>query len=220
MKKLLAIAALIVTSTIANAQVKEGTVIYNMEFQGLPAEAASMMGTMETKVYFKKDKSLSEVTSSMGTIKTLMDSKGMLMTMDQMGQKVFMKSSPADLEKQTKDLATPKIEYVNETKTIAGYECKKAIITTHVKDEDVKTEVWYTDKIVSSAMGKSKDAAMFKGLKGFPLEYVVSQGQIKIKMTAKEVTTAPVPDSMFALSTEGFTEMNMDDLKKAQGGGE
>ncbi|PZF74000.1 DUF4412 domain-containing protein [Taibaiella soli] len=221
MKKFLAIAALIVSSTIiSQAQVKEGTVTYTMDIQGLPAEAASMVGNMETKVYFKKDKSMSETSSGMGTTKVMTDNKGMLMTVDQMGQKYFLKSTTADLEKLQKGNAEPKIEYVNETKSIAGYDCKKAVITMHIKDEDVKTEVWYTDKIVSTVMGKTKESAMFKGLKGFPLEYEISQGPLKIKMTAKEVSTTAVPDSVFALSTEGFTELTQDDLKKMQGGGE
>lgn len=220
MKKLITIAALVASATISQAQVKEGTVTYTMEFQGLPAEAASMMGNMETKVYFKKDKSLSEVTTGMGTTKVLVDNKGTLTLIDQMGQKVYMKTAASDIEKQQQDMAAPKIEYVNETKKVAGYDCKKAIITLHVKDEDIKTEVWYTDKIISSAMGKSKEAAMFKGLKGFPLEYEIVQGQLKIKMTAKEVSTDAVQDTMFALSTEGFTELTQDDLKKMQGGGD
>ena len=57
-----------------------------------------------------------------------------------------------------------------------------------------------------------------KGLKGMPFEYAGGQGGMKFKMTAKEVSTDPVADSKFVLSTEGYKVMTADELKAMQGG--
>ena len=222
MKKLITAVAILVCG-FTNAQIKEGSITYVMNIEGLPPEQAAMMGDMETKVYFKDNKSLTEMNSMMMNSKGLTDENGSLFIMDQMGNKSFIRTSKAELDKNAevnKD-KEPKIEYVDETKTIAGYECKKANVTIFTqKGEEFKTEVWYCEKIAYIKQGGGRRGGeMFKGLKGVPMEYMIPQGPMKIKMLAKEVSTEAVPDSKFVLTTEGYTEMKMEDLKKQQGGG-
>jgi len=221
MKKLITAVAILICG-FTNAQIKEGSISYIMNIEGLPPEQAAMMGDMETKVYFKENKSLTEMNSMMMNSKALSDDSGNLFLMDQMGNKSFIRTSKAELDKNAevnKD-KEPKIEYTSETKTIAGYECKKANVTIMTqKNEEFKTEVWYTEKITYIRQGGGrKGGEMFKGLKGLPMEYMIPQGPMKIKMTAKEVSLEAVPDSKFVLTTEGYTEMKMEDLKKQQGG--
>ena len=57
--------------------IKEGYVLYDMKFEGLPAEQAAMMGDMETKITFKDKKVLTEMTSMMFTNQTAVDDLGM-----------------------------------------------------------------------------------------------------------------------------------------------
>jgi hypothetical protein len=218
MKKLLTIAALAL-STVSFAQVKEGSITYSMKIEGLPDDQAAMMGDMQTTVYFKKDKALSEMKSNMYNVKTLMDKNGMLMLMDQMGQKNYIQVSKADMEKQQKDIQAPKIEYKDDKKTSAGYECKKAVITAKVNDKEVQSEIWYTEKIATDAINNSQSGAIFKGLKGTPLEYTIDQGPAKVDLVATNVSTSPVPDSKFTVSTDGYNKLDLDAMKK-QGGGQ
>jgi hypothetical protein len=141
-----------------------------------------------------------------------------------MGNKIAVKQTKEEMEKEEakqKDKpADPKIEYVNETKMIAGYECKKAIVTTVGKDKkEEKTEMWYCDKFENpNKDGKGRGQSIMKGLKGVPFEYSGGQGGMKFKMVAKEVSVEPVPDSKFELSTEGYKMMTMEELKAMQGG--
>jgi GLPGLI family protein len=214
MKKLItAVAIFMCAFTYAQ---KEGSVTYLMAMEGIPPEQAAMMGDMETKIYYKDKKSLTEMSSMMFSSKTLSDENGQLVLMDQMGNKFFMRASKAELDKNAevnKD-KEPKIEYLNETKTIAGFECKKAIVTATGKEGEVKMDVWYTEKVpYISQGGARKGGEMFKGLKGMPMEFTIKQGPMNIKMTAKEVSFDKVPDSKFVLTTEGYTEKKMDDLK-------
>lgn len=225
MKKLFSTLAVVALTALSlNAQIKEGYILYDMKIEGLPPEQAAMMGDMETKVTFKNGKALTEVTSMMFSQQMVVDETGMTMLMEQMGNKIAMKQTKEEMEKaeaKVKDKpADPKIEYTNETKTIAGYECKKAIITTVGKDKkEEKMEMWYSDKFENpNKEGKGRGQNVMKGLKGMPFEYAGGQGGMKFKMTAKEVSTDPVADSKFVLSTEGYKVMTADELKAMQGG--
>jgi len=226
MKKLFStLAAVLVTTLSLNAQIKEGYILYDMKLEGLPPEQAAMIGDMETKVTFKNEKSLTEMTSMMFTNQTLTDEKGMTMLMEQMGNKIAVQQTKAEMEKEeakSKDKPSdPKIEYIAESRTIAGYECKKAIITTiSGKDKkEEKVEMWYCDKFENpNKDGKGRGQSIMKGLKGIPFEYSGGQGGMKFKMIAKEVSVDPISDSKFNLSTEGYKMMTMDELKTMQGG--
>jgi GLPGLI family protein len=201
----------------AQAQIKEGVVTYSVAVEGLPPEQASMMKGMELTMTFKDKKSRAEFSSAMMTTITISDDNGSLTLMDGMGQKSYIKMSKADLEKDAKKAAEPKITYTDEKMTIAGYECKKAII--EVKDqkgEMQKVNVWYTEKLPNNSAGRMMGA--YKGLKGAPLEFDVSQGPMKMKMTATKVSLSPVTDSQFVVSTDGYTEMKAEDLKKMGAG--
>lgn len=225
MKKLFSTLAVVALTALSlNAQIKEGYILYDMKIEGLPPEQAAMMGDMETKVTFKNGKALTEVTSMMFSQQMVVDETGMTMLMEQMGNKIAMKQTKEEMDKaeaKVKDKpADPKIEYTNETKMIAGYECKKAIITTVGKDKkEEKMEMWYCEKFENpNKEGKGRGQNVMKGLKGMPFEYAGGQGGMKFKMTAKEVSTDPVADSKFVLSTEGYKVMTADELKAMQGG--
>lgn len=225
MKKLFSTLAFISLSVVSlTAQNNEGFVLYDMKIEGLPPEQAAMVGDMENKVTFKNGKVLTEMTSMMFTNQTVIDENGMTMLMEQMGNKMAIKQTKDEMEKEAakqKDKqADPKIEYINETKTIAGYECKKAIITIVGKDKkEEKMEVWYSEKFANpNKEGRGKGQGFMKGLKGMPFEYAGGQGGMKFKMTAKEVSVDPVSDSKFNLSTDGYKLMTMDELKALQGG--
>ena len=219
MKKIFLTVVAIAGMFAAQAQIKEGSVTYSVAVEGLPPEQASMMKGMELTMFFKDKKSRVEFSSAMQSSTTVSNDDGSLTLMDGMGQKSFIKMSKADIEKETKKNPEPKITYTEEKKTIAGYECKKAVI--EVKDqkgEVQKVDAWYTDKLPNSGTGRMM--GQFKGLKGAPLEFDMNFGPMKMKMSATKVSLSPVADSQFVLSTDGYTEIKMEDLQKKMGGGQ
>lgn len=225
MNKLFSTLAVVALSALSlNAQIKEGSITYAMTMEGLPPEQAAMIGDMELKSTFKNGNSLTEMSSMMFTNQTLINDKGMVMLMEQMGNKIAVKQTKEEMEKEEAKMkdkpADPKIEYTTETKTIAGYECKKAIVTMVGKDKkEEKMEIWYSDKFENNNKeGKGRGQGFMKGLKGMPFEYAGGQGGMKFKMVAKEVSVEPVADAKFELSTEGYKMMTMDELKAMQGG--
>lgn len=225
MKKItLSIFALAFTALSMKAQITEGTVLYTMNIEGMPAEQAAMMGDMDLRVSFKNGRVLNEMNSMMFTNQTVINETGMTMLMEQMGNKIAVQQTKDEMEKEnskSKEKPTdPKIEYTTETKSIAGYECKKAIITVTDKNKkEEKIDMWYCEKFANPNMeGKGKGQLIMKGLKGMPFEYSMANGPMKFKITAKEVSEKPIADEKFNLSTEGYKLMKMDDLKALQGG--
>lgn len=212
---MMAVAGMLATQ----AQVKEGSITYSVIFEGLPPEAAGMMKGSELKVYFKDKKSRSEFTSAFSSNTTISDDNSTTTLVDAMGQKYFYKMSKADMEKENKKTPDPKITYTEEKKTIAGYECKKALIENKSEKGEVqKVDVWYTEKIQSSSSA-GKSSGQFKGLKGAPLEFSMNQGQFKMQMSATNVSTSPMADSKFIANTEGYTEKSYAEMKQMQKGG-
>lgn len=200
------------------AQVKEGSINYSITVDGLPPEQAAFAQGMEMKMTFKNGKTRLDIISAFVNSSVVTDVKGNSTSISEMmGQKTFFKTNTEN-DKKAKAQIDPKITYIDEKKTIAGYECKKALI--EVKDEKGNlnsSTVWYTEKIPYVSSGGKRDG-QFKGLKGSPLEFSQAQGQMKSTMTATNITTASIPDSTFELSTEGYTEMNPADMGKGMGG--
>lgn len=225
MNKLFSTLAVVALSALSlNAQIKEGSITYAMTMEGLPPEQAAMMGDMEVKMIFKENKSLMEVSTMMMSQMVSVDDKGMTLVIDAMGSKMAVKQTKEEMEKEEAKFKEkspdPKIEYTSETKTIAGYECKKAIVTMVVgKDKkEEKFDVWYTDKFnYLDKDGKTKGE--IKGLKGIPFEYTSFRNGFKSKLVAKEVSLEPVSDEKFKLSTEGCQMMTMEELKMMGRGG-
>ena len=101
MNKLFSTLAVVALSVLSlNAQIKEGSITYAMTIEGLPPEQAAMIGDMENKVTFKNGKSLQEMSSMMFTNQTLTDDKGMVMLMEQMGNKIAVKQTKEEMEKE------------------------------------------------------------------------------------------------------------------------
>jgi GLPGLI family protein len=138
-----------------------------------------------------------------------MDQKNGFMEMEMAGQKLRMNISTEEFDAEEGKIEN--IEYVDESKTIAGYPCKKAII----KDDsgNLAMTVFYTEKIKNQAQKE------FVGLKGFPLEYSLSQNGINMVMTAVTINEESVSDDLFQKS-EGFQDITQEDLQKMMMGGQ
>jgi hypothetical protein len=223
MKKIITSAALLFISACAIAQ-DNYTVKMSMKIEGLPPEYAGF-GEQEMVNYVKGDKYKNEISSMMMTSVSAFDGTKLTSVTEQMGNKSGFTATKEELDaadKNEKPEAKPKIEYTTDKKTIAGYECTKAIVTSIGKDKkENKMNVWVTDKL-KSAQGKKRGAKgmmMDLGeLKGYPLEMEMSQSQqgmdMKILITATEVLTTPIDDATFTVSTDGYKMMTYKEMQE------
>jgi len=97
-----------------------------------------------------------------------------------------------------------KITYVSgDTKTILGYECKKAVL--ELKDGSAFT-LYYATNIVPSV---KEFEYQFKDIPGFVLEFESQETDSKkIKYTATKINLSPVQASRFDIPTSGYRILN------------
>ncbi len=183
--------------------------------EGMPPEAAAYMAGSGMTIWVKGDHSRSEMTlGMMGKNTTISNqkTKEVVTLMDMMGQKYMIKSTAADASKEK--APDVKITYLNETKTIAGYKCKKAQMT--VTDKDGKSQpvdVWYTEELNNYV---PEDG--FKGFKGMPMEYQIAKNGMKMNISVTSISKEAVADNMFTIP-EGYKETTKEEMQKGMKGG-
>ena len=193
----------------------EGVIIYEIKIEGddLDPMAKSMFSNMEQTMCLKKEKSRSESDFGFSKSITISDSKtGSVVTLSEiMGQKFMIKLTPEDLAKQDKMGEEIKINYLDETKVIAGYTCKKALVIS--PDSPDPMIVFYTTDIPATPY-----VTPFKGIAGLPLEYDGNMGGIKMKTTVKSIKSEKVPNTQFDIP-EGYQETTVEELQNMFEGG-
>jgi hypothetical protein len=200
--------AALVLSLPALAQVKEGFVKYKTTLSGADEMTALLGGNSGLSIYFKNERSLTEMATPLYTVRTLTDPKGTLMLMDGASEKIFTRTSPDEPKRISPPKTNePVVTITNEKKKILGYDCTKVIVTDKDSKNNVATvTIWYTDKIVTSASIGFISEEVAKKIKGLPLEINIDKGPIKSKITATELSIKPLADAVFVLSTAGYTE--------------
>ena len=209
------VALLMVSSPItllAQKSLTEGKILFDISVTGedMDPQMKAMMPT-ESTVYIKSGKSRTELSMAMGmSSASIYDSKtGQITALtDFMGNKTYM---TMDASKENAKEGKPTVEQTSETKTIAGYVCKKAV----VKSTNGSTMVVYhTDKI-NAGMAELAGA---KDLGGYPMEYTVDQMGFKMTFTARSVTAEKVSDDQFKVPA-GYKFVTQEELQKMYGGG-
>lgn len=191
----------------------EGKITYEISYEELPEaiEPYAAMLPKESTSYHKGKKSRTEQNTMGGQTITIVDMEKKVgyIVMDMMGMKSAYKMEESDLEAGNKEGDKFDIKYTNETKTIAGYVCKKVEITS--KDDKSVTYAYVTDKI--EGMNNSK----MNYLKGFPLEYTVKANGMEMSIKAKSISKEKVSDAFFTLPS-GYDVKPISELYKLQGG--
>jgi len=204
MKRKIQLLFLFISLTVAGfAQMKKGTITYDMTFSSDNPDMAMAIGMMQGSkmtLSFMPGKSRSEVTmGTMGTMTTISDekSKKILMLMDMMGMKYAINSDIEKKEEGNADNPDYKVEITEETKEILGYKCKKAILT-NPEDGSVIT-MWFTNDIVAYTDGHNYYNS---DMPGFPMAITMNESEMSIDMTVtgvnkkvnKKVFDMTVPD--------------------------
>jgi len=218
MEKILFAATLaLLTITNMSAQKKtpfEGVIKYSISFEGsgLPQEAMAMLNGAEATTYIKGEQRRMDMNMAIQSTTAITDvkNKGIITLMDIMGQKYMIRLTEADLKKEQESAPAVDIKYLDETKDIAGYKCKKAAVTLKSKEgKEEVVNVYYTDDIPASEI-----KAPYKGLKGFPMEYQMTMAGIKMSFSTKSVSAEMVADSKFEIPKEGYKEVTIEELQK------
>jgi len=211
---------LLVTNNL-NAQKKSsdfvGNISYSVTTQGdVDATIAAQLPT-EIIIYYNGPKTRIEQKSAMGSqiIISNIETKEQIVLIDIMGQKYALKSTKEEKEKGQSEIPKGTVTMSTETKTIAGYNCKKADFL-----QDGKTStIWITGEI---DLKNANWQTPYKDVNGVMMEYTYTQnsgqdGDISMLITAKEVKKEKVKDSMFTVPTS-YQDISIIEFKKKFGG--
>ena len=211
--------SLLLVAILSNVTFGQDTkhLVYNITISGDDPQVEMMKSLMDgAKMELYSNDKFSRVDFSLGTVMTTntivdLNKKETLTLMSGMMGKTATSISLADLEAKKESSKKPEVELIDESKKIAGYNCKKAILTT---EDGTELETWYTNEIQLGDL--SGTSLVNKDIPGVPLEFTSKNGPMTMLFTASLYEPkAKVDKKMFDMSIpEGYKVVTTDDLKK------
>jgi GLPGLI family protein len=210
---LIIVALLFACSITVNAQKKfRGIIVSQLSYSGVDPSMIAMMPKVETVMIY--DNLSKEVTDyGMAKIEKIIngDTKTITILTDSPDGKKYIKLTDAEAKQMNELQKDVTINYTSDTKTIAGLNCKKAII--NYKNEDgaaIADTVFYTEELGGAELNIG---GSYDGLKGFPVEYKVKVAEMTISVTVTEIKKGKVKDTDFLIPSD-YVEMSAEE--KAQ----
>jgi hypothetical protein len=196
----------------AQRKVSELTLVYDATVitgNKEPRLADAFDGATMT-VYLKGNMSRCEMATALFSSATIHDTRtGTAVVLREVdGQKLLIRMNAENWAEKNARYDGIKFANTDETKTIAGYTCTKAVATL---SDGTTFTVYYTTEIVPE--NKEYDY-QFRNLNGLPLEYELVQGKLTIKYTVSKINMNPVPASKFDIPKTGYRELTYEESKK------
>jgi GLPGLI family protein len=193
----------------------EATISYDIVINTNNAkpEAADMLDGATSVVYLKGNSSRSDMISSLGTQSTIIDGKtGNVTILKEYGeQKYMINMTSTNWKESNKKYEGISFTYVEEFKTIAGYNCQKAI--GKLADGTTFT-VYFTRDLIPV----NRDFEyMNKNLPGLAMQYEAKKENKTVIYTVSAVNFNPVPAAKFDLPKSGYRVMTYEESKGAAG---
>lgn len=191
-----------VLSVRAQQVITEGTVMYSLSVltTSKEPEIADVFDGATLNVYMRGTQVLSEFKSALLSQTIIYNGKNSdAVILKESGEQKFIINLTSDNwihynRKYDGVLYT----FTEETKTVAGYPCKKAI--GKLKDGTEFT-VYYAINIAPYIKGYDYQ---FKTLPGMALEYEVQNGSVKVRYTATKIILSPIPAFKFDIPQKGY----------------
>lgn len=197
----------------------EGMITYKITYPDSKfTESQLAMFPKIVTVLIKGTKAKTEYQTNMGSQIEIADytEKSKIGLINMMGQKYAIKQSAEEIEKENAQEPKATVELTNETRVIAGYTCKKAIVTQD--DDGVKTtfEVFYSPELGSKLA--NFDNPLYKDIDGALLEFSLKTPQISMKFTATSIEKKSIPNKEFEIPAD-YTLTTKEELRSKFGGG-
>jgi len=201
---------------VAQKKVSELSVVYDYVATYTNAsKPANGFESATNTIFIKGNLVRSETVSASFSSSTIYDSKtGLAVILKEVsGQKLLIRLTQENWLEKNKPYEGIVFSNTTETKTIAGYKCIKAVGKTKNGLEEIS--VYYTTEIIPDNKDYKPE---FRNLDGLPLEYELTNGNIKIHYTVSKINLNPVPASKFDLPKNGYREMTYEESKKQKTG--
>ena len=204
------------SGAFAQKNMTEGTIVYDMVIQAgntIPKNGDALSGASNT-VYLKGNSSRTDMVSVLGNETTIHDAKlgNAVILKEFSGQKLMIRLTRENWIAKNKSYSDIKFDLEEDTKTIAGYSCKKAI----AKMADGKTFiVYYTPEL---QVANKEYNPTFTNLPGLAMEYEIESGNMKFKFTVSKISLEPVQVSKFDYPKSGYRVMTYEENQQLKKG--
>ncbi len=208
MKKIIILLSFLQLASVKiNAQqrvVAECTINYSVATDSSSAKTNNALSSTKKTVYIKGNDSRTDIVSPSFSQTTFYDkTSGNAVVLREFGNnKIMTKLSKSQWLETNKKFEGITVNLLSDTKTILGYECKKAILQT--KDGNL-VNVFYATAIMPSVKEFEYE---FRDIPGLVLEYETEKDGQKIKFTAIKINLSPVQNSKFDVPTTGYLIRN------------
>lgn len=199
------------------AQLTEGHFTYTIEASSENPDMQMVTGMMQGStldIHFKDKITRSEMKmgSMMNIVTVSNENSGeILLLMSGMVGKNAILMTTEEIEALSEGKPEMNVELLDETKTIEGYLCKKAVLSDENGGESI---FWYTEEIEISKVGQTY---LNKDVPGFPMQYDLNNKGLKMTMTVSKFEKKLVKNtkSLFDMNIpEGYKTLTLEDLGK------
>ncbi len=217
----LTFAIVIIASSLSFAKYKpfQGIITYSISYPGSDLDTQTLSMMPKTATMIIKDEMFKLKINMMGgaqsTVFNLKDKTGFVL-IDVMGQKYAIRQDAQKYEDELTNTET-EVTITNNTKKIAGYVCKEALLQVNDKESGEKYDmkVYFTDEIEMPYQNSSNP--VFKDIPGVMLQFDVHNDKMNMQFSAINVKKMKVSDEQFEFP-KGYTITTKEELQKMLGG--
>ncbi len=137
--------------------------------------------------------------------------------LNMMGQKYAISYTADDIAKEIAKEPSVSVQLKPETKNIAGYTCKNAVITVNDKSGKYTINVYYTPEL--GGKQANFDKGIYKDIEGVLMEFSMKTPEMVMRFAAVSVEKKPVAAKEFEIPPD-YTKISKDELKGKIGGKE
>ncbi len=197
----------------AQRRLTEATISYDIVINTSSAkpQAADLLDGATSVIYLKGNSSRAEMISSLGTQATIIDGKtGNVAILKEYGEQRYMINMSTENWKQSNQkYEGVTFTNVNEFKTIAGYNCQKAI--GKLTDGTTFTVYFTTELLPVTKVFQYLN----KNLPGLAMQYEANIGKMVVTYTVSNINFNLVPQAKLDLPKSGYRVMTYDESKQA-----
>ncbi|HQW41839.1 MAG TPA: hypothetical protein PK149_11770 [Flavobacteriales bacterium] len=181
----------------------EGTIEYELTFPDQdPDDIMAGMLPERTMLTFSKDRQSTELSAGMGIFRTTLvtddENEFIDYHLSLMSKRLVAHLLPRDLTLFNKSSGNPTILFTEDTDTIAGYPCRRALAVFDNMDEP-EIELWYTDRI---DLKNPNWFGPFAEVPGVLLRYEMVQYGLRMRLNAIAITPGKVDPAKFKVKED------------------
>jgi hypothetical protein len=183
--------------------IEEGKIVYSVEVEESESINPMMKAMIPSEAicYFGSNRTCFVMAGPMGMFesRTISDASAFKLTtmISAMGKKMAMVLDKKQIEKNFANRVDLKREYTGKAKQIAGVDCQEVLVTDSIGNT---YPVYFTEEL---NVEKPNWNTPFREIEGVLMEYSVKFGNIRMKLTAKEVINEKHDPQLFTIP-EGY----------------